>query len=235
MSDDLQGDLMTFGKHFDATHVAGSCTSPLSLTTQREKINRYSKLGNSGTSPTQIWLSASGKTYRLTIDHPGNKPDGNPNPVLGQDDMNVKLTLEEASNCTGPVFARTFTANLDFTLWTDFLMEDEDRGTATAPSNGSNDGVDSIAGFWNFKDIADVANCDSPHPFSGQGWEGNYDGAVNGGSLPAGVTILSEDPFCNSGDASCNIKFATTFDSLGRPLDRGDVIPIRFAAGENPP
>jgi Tfp pilus tip-associated adhesin PilY1 len=230
VSDDLQGDLMTFGKHIDAaqadgSHVTGTCTSPLSLSTQREKINRYSKLGNSGTADTKIWLSANSKTYRLTVNHPGNKPDGSSNPLLGQNGMNVKFTLEEISSCTGPVVARTFTANFNFTLWTDFLMEDEDRGTATAPDDSSSEGADSIAGFWNFKDIADVANCDSPHPFSGEGWEGNYDGAVNG-APPAGVTISSQDPFCNTGAASCNIKFATTFDPLGRPLDRGDVIPI---------
>jgi Tfp pilus tip-associated adhesin PilY1 len=231
VSDDLQGDLMTFGKHIDAaqadgSHVAGSCASPLNLTTQREKINRYSKLGAAGTSDTKIWLSANSKTYLLTVNHPGNKPDGNPNPVLGQNNMNIKLTLQQASSCTGPTFTGSpVVANLSFTLWTDFLMEDEDRGTATAPDDSSSEGIDSIAGFWDFKDIADIANCDAPHPFSGQGWEGNYDGAVNG-ALPAGVSIQSDDPFCNSGAASCNIKFATTFDPLGRPMDRGDVIPI---------
>ena len=59
---DVEGDLMTFGAHIDATGVAGSCAAPLSLSTQREKINRYSKLGATGSQSTVIWLSDAGKT-----------------------------------------------------------------------------------------------------------------------------------------------------------------------------
>lgn len=244
VSGDLEGDLMTFGPHFPATTPdltcvtvgavttcsAGSCAAPLSLSTQREKINRYPKLGANGNGPTVLWISAPGnKTYRLTFTRPGNKPDTSVNPNLGQDDMNVRMVLEDFKNCTDATPQKTFNANLDLELWTDFLMLDEDRGTATAPQDGSSAGVDSVAGFWSAKDIANIAGCDSPHPFSGDGWEGNYDGATSG-TVPASTSIESNDPFActNPSDPSTcnNVKRATQFDPLGRALDRGDIIPL---------
>ncbi len=244
VSGDLEGDLMTFGPHFAATTpgltcvtvgtvttcTAGSCAAPLSLTTQREKINRFPKLGANGNGPTTLWISASGnKTYRLTFTHPGNKPDTSLNPKLGEDNMNVQMVLEDFKNCTDTTPERTYNANLDLRLWTDFLMFDEDRGSVTAPQDSSSSGVDSVAGFWSAKDILNTAGCDSSHPFSGDGWEGNYDGTTSG-TVPASTSIESNDPFTctNPSDPSTcnNLKRATQFDPLGRALDRGDVIPL---------
>ncbi|MFL6194722.1 MAG: pilus assembly protein [Thermoanaerobaculia bacterium] len=225
---DVEGDLLTFGPHFDTTGVTGTCAAPLSLTTQREKINRYSKLGALGNGPTVTWLSSGGKTYRLTVSRPGNKPDASLNAKLGQDGMNVQFVLDEIQSCTGPVIAKSSSTNLDLKLWTDFLIVDEDTGSTTASGSGKASGVDDVAGFWNYKDIVDAASCGTGHPFSGKGWEGNYDGAVN--SPPAGVagSISNIDPLCASASsASCyNLRDTTTFDPLGRPLDRGDVIPL---------
>ncbi|HEV8581518.1 MAG TPA: PilC/PilY family type IV pilus protein [Thermoanaerobaculia bacterium] len=229
--DDVEGDLMTFGSHIDATGIAGTCASPLKLSTDEEKINRYSKLGASGFGPTVIWISATGKTYRLTVTRPPIKPDASANPSLGEDGMNVKLDLDEISNCTGPVVAKNFVANIDLRLWTDFLMFDEDAGSVTAPSASHNGGVDSVAGFWDYKDVLDSTTCGSGHPFSGKGWEGNYDGAVNApvpGSI-AGSINTTFDPRCSTAGApaTCyNVKATTTFDPLGRPLDRGDLLPL---------
>jgi PilC-like protein with beta-propeller domain len=228
---DVEGDLLTFGPHFDAAGVAGSCLLPLSLSTQGEKINRYSKLGASGDGPTVVWISGPGnKTYRLTVTRPGTKPDTSPNPKLGRDKMNVKFDLDEIASCVGPLIQKSHTTNFDLELWTDFLMFDENVGSANAPNGSHNGGVDKVAGFWDFKDIADAATCGSGHPFSGKGWEGNYDGAAI--SPPPGVagSIKStEDPHCDvaGNPATCyNLKAATQFDPLGRPLDRGDLIPL---------
>ncbi|HEY9420250.1 MAG TPA: hypothetical protein VIW92_02460, partial [Thermoanaerobaculia bacterium] len=237
---DVEGDLLTFGSHFDATGVAGSCAAPLSLATQREKINRYSKLGATGSQATVIWISDAGKTYRLTTSRPGNKPDTSVNPKLGLDGMNVRLDLDQISSCTGPVVARTFSANLDLKLWTDFLMFDEDANSATAPSGSKAGGIDYVAGFWNAKDIKDVASCGSGHPFSGKGWEGNYDGSTSA-PVPGGLgTSLkpTEDPHClnPANAATCaNLKETTQFSSLGRPLDRGDVIPLHWSEDNKQP
>jgi hypothetical protein len=225
---DLEGDLMTFGAHFDATGTAGTCAAPLSLTTQTEKINRYSKLGALGNGPTVIWVSSGGKTYRLTFNRPGNKPDSTLNNKLGQDGMNVQIVVDEIKNCAGTQIQKTTQGNFDLSLWTDFLAFDEDAGTATAPKTNKANGVDNVAGFWNYKDIVDSASCGSGHPFSGKGWEGNYDGDAT--SPPSGVSgsISNIDPFCSTGSSSScyNLRKTTTFDPLGRALDRGDVIPL---------
>jgi hypothetical protein len=229
--DDVEGDLMTFGAHIDSTGVAGSCTAPLSLATQEEKINRYSKLGASGNGPTVLWISTGGKTYRLTVTRPATKPDSSPNPALGQDGMDVELALDEISNCSGTVIAQSFTTDLDLKLWTDFLMFDENVGSVTAPATTHNGGVDSVAGFWDYKDILDATTCGSGHPFSGKGWEGNYDGAVTT-PVPAGISGSIDttfDPHCVTGNsATCyNVKQTTVFDTtFGRPLDRGDLLPL---------
>ncbi len=229
--DDVEGDLMTFGPHLDTTGVGGTCAAPLRLSTDTEKINRYSKLGASGNGPTVIWIQggSGNKTYRLTVSRLGNKPDTSPNPNLGQDGMNVKLDLDEVSNCTGPVIARSFNANLDLELWTDFLMFDDNVGSTTAPNGTHNGGVDKVAGFWDAKDILNTSTCGSGHPFSGEGWEGNYDGAANT-PVPVGVSLNSTfDPHCANAasPATCyNLKETTLFDPLGRPLDRGDVLPL---------
>jgi hypothetical protein len=233
--DDVEGDLMTFGAHFDSTGVAGTCAAPLALPGQAEKINRYSKLGATGSSSTVIWISSGGKTYRLTASRLGNKPDASVNPKLGEDSMNVRFVLEEIRTTTcanaAPTVLQTYTANLDLTLWTDFLVVDENSGSATALSPSKASGVDSVAGFWDYKDIRDVATCGSGHPFSGKGWEGNYDGASSG--FPGGFAGIdpTDDPYCNPANpTSCyNQKATTVYDPLGRPLDKGDLLPLHWS------
>lgn len=233
---DVEGDLMTFGGHLDATGIAGTCNAPLSLSTEVEKINRYAKLGLNGNGPTQIWVKggSGNKTYRMTVTRPGNKPDTSVNPALGRDGMNVRFELEEvkSNGCTGDQtanFQTTHVLNLDLELWTDFLMFDEPNGAA-APTASKAGGVDPVAGYWDYKDVLDTASCGSGHPFSGKGWEGNYDGAAD--SPPASVAGQldpTDDPYCRvAGDPSTcyNIKRETTFDPFGRPLDRGDLLPL---------
>ncbi|HKV11174.1 MAG TPA: PilC/PilY family type IV pilus protein [Thermoanaerobaculia bacterium] len=233
--DDVEGDLLTFGPHFDSTGVAGTCAAPLALSTQREKINRYSKLGAAGNGPTVTWISSGGKTYRLTVSRPGNKPDTSVNKKLGEDGMNVRFVLEEIRTTTcaaaSPTVLQTYVANLDLTLWTDFLAVDENVGSTTAPTTSKTGGVDSVGGFWDYKDIRDIATCGSGHPFSGKGWEGNYDGASSG--FPGSFSGIdpNEDPYCNPADSTkCyNLKETTQYSALGRPLDKGDVIPLHWS------
>jgi PilC-like protein with beta-propeller domain len=233
--EDVGVDLMTFGPHLTgvagATCVgtkctAGTCAAPLSLSTQREQINRYAKLGVGGDETTEIWLSTTGnRTFRLTVD----KPDNSAKAALGQSVMNAKFVLEQFSSCAGSPTA-TFTTHLDLNLWTDFLMFDENVGSATAPNGTHNGGVDKVAGFWDAKDILNTSTCGSGHPFSGEGWEGNYDGEANL-PVPQGVSLNSTfDPHCANPavPATCyNLKRTTSFNTeFGRPLDRGDILPL---------
>jgi Tfp pilus tip-associated adhesin PilY1 len=231
VTSDVEGDVLTFGKHMDATGVAGSCASPLSLSTTAdyEKVNRYSKLDSTGNGTTVIWLSKGGKTYRLTVDRPATKPDTTVNPQLGQDKMNVRLTLDEIKNntCAPIVIQQTSQATIELTLWTSFVMVDEDNGLSPSGS-GKASGVDDVGGLWDYKDLTDAAVCGSEHPFSGIGWEGNYDGTYSGG-LPSGTSINPQDVYCKTsgvGSTCTDIKETTVFDPLGRALDRGDMIPL---------
>ena len=235
---DIQGDFMTFGAHLDATGILGTCAAPLSFGSvgadDREKINRYSKLGETGTSATKLWIQggAGNKTYLLTVDRPTKKPDTiADNPQLGQNDMDVVLTLQEvksgSSGCTDALagtFQSTKTARITLTLWTGFLMNDEANGR-TVKDDTHNAGGDFLAGFWNNKDIQDVASCGSGHPFSGTGWEGNYD------TTPPAVGA-NIDPFCSNAanPATCyNLKRTTVPDpdyGAQKVLDKGDMLPF---------
>ena len=124
-----------------------------------------------------MWIKGGtgNKTYRLTVVRPGKKADDvTPNPALGTDNMDIKLTLEEvrSNGCTGDQtanFQQTQTTRLELTLWTDFLMFDEDQGRS-APNGNKAGGVDDAAGFWDAQDVLADATCGSGHPFSGKGW-----------------------------------------------------------------
>jgi Tfp pilus tip-associated adhesin PilY1 len=232
VSDDIEGDLMTFGAHLDSTGILGTCTAPSTFgvagADDRETINRYSKLGATGSGPTRLWLKggSGNKTYRLTVERPTKKADATTdNPDLGKDDMNVKLTLEQVNACTGPqafTVQKSWVTTIELTLWTEFLMYDEASGR-TAPTASKSGGVDYAGGFWDAKDIQDVATCGSGHPFSGKGWEGNYDTVPAASGAPV-------DPYCRvAGDpATCSsLKRATVADpDFGRALDKGDLIPF---------
>lgn len=234
VSDDFEGDLMTFGAHLDATGTLGTCTAPLPFgnvgADDREKINRYSKLGAAGNGPTRMWIKGGtgSKVYRLTVERPLKKPDNTTdNPQLGRDNMDVRLTLEEVRNngCTGPqtaTFQTTWSGTIELTLWTDFLMFDENTGR-TAPTTSKAGGVDYVGGFWDAKDIEAMATCNSGQPHSGTGWEGNYDTTAATPGAPV-------DPYCtNASDPStCSSLKRTTIPDpdYGKALDKGDFLPF---------
>jgi hypothetical protein len=240
VASDIEGDLMTFGAHLGGVSVLGTCTAPLPFgnigADDREKINRFSKLGNTGGSVTTLWIKGGNgnKTYRLTVERPTKKPDDlTDNPALGKDNMDVKLTLEEvkSNGCTGDQTAnieKTYAARIELSLWTDFLMNDEDNGR-DVDDDTHNGGVDFLAGFWDAKDIQDVESCGSGHPFSGKGWEGNYDTTP----AAAGAKI---DPYCSNpaNPATCyNLKRPTVSDpdyGAQKVLDKGDMLPFDWRA-----
>ena len=226
----IDGDLMTFGAHLDATGVAGTCLAPLPFgavgADDREKLNRYSKLGANGGSLTRIWIKggAGNKTYRLTVERPSKKPDDiTDNPELGKDDMDIRLTLDEVKNngCADALlgnFQSTKTTKITLTLWTDFLMNDAVGGRQVGIDD-QNGGVDNLAGFWAARDVLDNTTCGSSHPHTGLGWEGNYDTTAAAAGFPV-------DPFCVGADCM-NLKRLTVADpDFGKALDKGDMLPF---------
>ena len=227
-----QGDLLTLGAHFPGSSGrAGACRAPLPWNNNpnhndREKIDRFAKL-DSGTGTTVHWLSDASRVYRLVVTRPGNKPDGNPNSALGKDDMHVVFDLarvaksgnnqlcgvdDDAVLTNDATFDQNYPShNVKMRLFTEVLIADD----PTAP--------EPIGGFWSSRDLFVQSGCGDPHPHSGGGWEGNYDGV--GVSNP-------NDPVCQTESAplTCfNLKRPTTIDpafSTWRAMDRGDLMPF---------
>ncbi|MGH9362687.1 MAG: hypothetical protein ACRD2T_12300, partial [Thermoanaerobaculia bacterium] len=170
--DDVEGDVLTFGPHYQigTPGVAGACPAPLpwgnwsgnTEPSERKKINRFAKLDTFGGATTTLWISDGGRVYRLTVNRPGNKPDGSPNSQLGEDDLHVTFKLERV-NKIGPLnqcigaddadFDQNYPAhNVKLRLWTSFLIVDDPTFDEPVP------------GFWpNSRDFSLTSSCNDPH------------------------------------------------------------------------
>lgn len=249
------GDTLTFGKHFPTTASPGAslpipvagqlgaCATPIALSAaNRTAINRFPKLEPvddlsdglkdgeiDAVLPTTIWLTVQNQTYRMVVKQQGVAPGL----LLGQPEIDVtfEVTRENpAQNCNAPTAVGTTTMRLK--LVTEFLFHEEattnNQGTYGAKSN------ERAGGAWNYQDAAAVATCgDNSHPFSGTGWEGNYDSGLFVGS-PA--SFPTTDPFV-SGATSYNLRFPTRLHPSNaspntqpefRTLDRGDMLPYHW-------
>jgi len=236
----IVGDVMTFGPFINADGAggvdstppnwsppngghSGSCSSPwdLSNATDRAALNSFPMLGMPVSSPTDtvVYVKNGGSTYKLTVHLASGTP------TLGVDDLNVTLSTQPVSGCvaSGTIVTQTLTLTHDPRL-SDYLIMDKDP---TLVFGGKNDEV--TPGFWSWADAIVTASCSNPHPFSGDGWEGNYD---SNDTPPAGITLAAGEPtnddaFCVG--ASCiEIKpmAHTQYSTFGRALDSGDVLPF---------
>ena len=234
---DVEGDAMTFGTAFTdaggAAIAGGTCASPIDLgtTAGRRKVNAFAKTGTTGNVTTTIWFRVQGGptsgVYRLIVERPGNRPDGSPNVVLGQQNLAMKLRLSgPVSNCSSPPSEVSYNFNLRLDGHLDrFVMVD--RGV-----NGSQGGNASewTSALWPWSDATSAADCGSSHPFSGKAWEGNYDSGVEPPGTPAAVEDI--DPYCEG--ATCvELKpmKETVLSPISRALDEGDMLPFRWDDG----
>jgi hypothetical protein len=246
---DVEGDAMVFGTTFTDSSgsplVAGTCLSPLQLDddTGRRQVNAFAKLGSTGTTMTTIWFQfgkgGSKQVYRLEIVRPVTRPDGSANASIGEDNLAVQFKLAgNVSNCNSIPASVTydFEFRLDANL-NRFVMIDRGVDGVTGGNNPS----EQTAALWAWSDANDTAYCGSSHPFSGKGWEGNYDSGVEPPEAPNGNPLENVDRYCYDGDgdgtSTCiEMKPAdeTVLSSYGRPLDRGDVLPFDWSdAGNN--
>ncbi len=211
-------DVLTLGKHFeiDTPGVAQSCDEPLSLATERDKINRFSKIGANGSATTTIWLESGDATYRLQVEREGGKR-------LGEKTIDLKFSLSKALSCIGPVLGPAETTKVRMGLVTQFLMHDLGGGN------------DAEGGFWDWQDVETDSACFGGKPFSGKGWEGNYDSGVVTGDPGFDTNVTDVDPVCTGGPVdsdegaggSCrNLKHETVVSPFGRAMDRGDMLPF---------
>lgn len=261
--EDVEGDVLTFGRFFDlngngnedpSDRVAGSCASPLPLgslgSRERLKVSTFALLGEAGTTATTVWLSTSGpnRTYRLTVTPVGG--------ALGDDQISVSMTLELITSCS-PV-----TPSATSGPWTwNLTLERDPRlnetiivdGDQMSGESGGNAPAEVVPNLWPaWSDAVTSAACDSGKPFSGKGWEGNYDSgdvpppAVMP-SMPVGypgaypsrynadkycinpnnpATCVEIKPVVHTTYSAIGLGLATPRPELGRPLDKGDMIPF---------
>ncbi len=209
----VPGALWTFGAHF-GTNTARDCSDPLDLDTAagRAVADRFSKLGVDGNGPTYLWLEKLGQVYRLRVHTPNDK--------LGDSNLGVSLTLERWDADCDEVLATEGPVPASFRLDREFLMADREVGPVGV-------GEEARAGFWDWEDALDTAVCDNSNK-RGNGWETNYDGTFE--DPPSFPVAPNTDPFglcpSRSNPLLCdNLKRPTLESPVGRPLDRGDLLP----------
>ena len=247
---DIQGQVMTFGPSYDGARQVGTCSAPLNYTdaTDLQRLQSYSIADG---APTVFWLTDGGKgsnrhDYYLTVQR---DPDAT-NPAIGEDSMRALIELYEVTGCpftpVDPISRGTLTLHLDPNLDQTFVVDGSIPGEDIAKN------PETTAGLWQVQDASSHAIFDD-HPFTGEGWESNYDsgGVVVDSTFQANLDAEVRDQYCadnkaystNSRDtgvldpASCDAAYFskvrpaedTIFDSQDRhALDLGDVIPFHW-------
>ena len=221
-------DVMTFGAHLGSA-TAGSCNAPLKLSTQRDDINRFSKLDDDLNTATTIWIEGSGnKIYQMAVTKVAG---GGP----GSTEITIRLTAQEynKTNCTSTGTAKTLDVVMAAGTPFEFLMYDGPVGDEAS------------AGTWSYQDAIATATLGSDRPFTGKGWEGNYDSTFDPlpGADPFETNITNDDPWCqndvNNAKKCLNLKFPTSRHPLfpsGNPyypeVDSGDVLTLDWRASD---
>lgn len=248
--EEINGDVLTLGPAFvidgSETRVAGSCADPLDLDDDVDsaRAQAFAIDGDDDPEPTVFWLEEGGVTYYLEASLPDSYVDelGDTvsNPGIGSDGVRMLLeiwTVPACSTFDSTVVAATST-------WT-LALEQDPHLNQTLYVDGTigsgNKGTEVTAGLWEYQGAVSNANFDNDHPFTGKGWEGNYDSGVLTGDTTFDDQVTDDDFFClnanqNSPGADCNpdIKEVravkpvrqTVVSSLGRAMDIGDLMPF---------
>jgi len=228
VSDINSGDVMTFGPNYPISPVgeAGTCASPLNLDdpTDRNRVQSFAVEDfNSTTKWTIFWVEEAGQVYKMEarLSMSGD---------IGDNPMNVDFRISPVLACPGtlgePVFADVpflLDSFLNEILTVDHIFEDN-----------RDDNGEGFAGLWNWSDVESSADFGTDHPFTGKGWEGNYDSDFDSGSAPFNSRVTNDDPFCSQ--LPCQNGPKPVEDTLKgvRPdtgdhspaLDSGDMIPL---------
>jgi hypothetical protein len=262
---DLEGHLLTFGRAFGGVREAGSCAAPLNFNLEADlrKLQSFAIDGRpqvvaaDGTVtdalPSRLWLTnglngANRRNYLLTVERPGTGSDGSPNKKIGEDSMLVHLRLYAYSGCpfsppSDADFRQAVQLRLDPALGETFFIDGD------LVNDSSQNGKEEIADgarLWSHQDAFSEAAFDRS-PFTGEGWEGNYDSgyivAVDA-DFQAKLDANVVDQYCADSGAysdgivdpgACASAYkstvrpteATTFDPQDRhSLDYGDMIPF---------
>jgi hypothetical protein len=183
------GEVWTFGRHLDDTGTAGTCASPLSLSSDLAVLNRFARLGVRSNETTTLWVRSGSRTFRvqasLSPDSPGE---------LG--DPKILVSLQAARVVACPLnLELAEPVDVTFERVRDFLMveangpEDEGGGGDGGGKGGGKKGGGSgggsenctsdefMDGLWPYTDVLADNTCGSGSsaPHTGKGWEGNTD------------------------------------------------------------
>jgi hypothetical protein len=221
---DIQtADVLTFGPHFPigTPGLAGTCDAPLDLDDAigRQRAQAFAIEGVPG-DPTIMWVAEGGQVYELQIELASAVPIGSP--TL---DLNLTLTPYTCPSTAGVPMTYTLPvqqdAFLNQILYVDGISSDMDAETT--------------AGLWNWSDVESSADYGTDHPFTGKGWEGNYDSGFSSGVSSFDSRVTVADPFCTSGASCDNPPKPVEKTSMGLnpltaahepALDHGDMIPF---------
>lgn len=242
---DVEGDAIVFGPVFQSLPnplVAGTCGDPLDLTDTRDRarLNAFAKLGGTGALTSFAWVSPRrNQTWLLSFERPSNRPDTTLNGFLGDDNLHVKIGAEEIDSCFNldpsnpPNLARfNFNLRLDPNM-DDFVMVD--RGVPG--SSSGNNAEEWTANLWPWSDAVQDASCGSSSPFTGKGWEGNYDAGITLADIDWDEEGDDYDRFCLSPfgagpESLCLLETHlkpmqdTSLSGFGRAMDTGDMLPF---------
>jgi len=221
---------------------AGSCAAPLDLgvPAEREVLNRLARLGADGTETVTLWFTDGSTTYRMTVDLTALSSYGDPLVPLTSLDLDLDRVT---GGCSSPSFVDVGDEAVVFRQVTDFLHME-----AEAPSGSSSGGLSNVeryVGYWPYEDALASFDCGSSSPFSGKGWEGNYDVqefidsedgtvvATNSTQL-TGVTSSDVDPYCENPSRCYNVLEHPTFvRDEGRNVDSGDMVPFDWNSNQH--
>lgn len=244
---EIDGDMLTLGPELGRRLVAAGVRAPttvanaLDLDAEREKANRYPKLGHPGDpSITSLYVESFGAVYRLEVRHASHPfvPDSE---RTGQGSIPVTFTW---SNAVGVQVAE---GTLELRLWRPFLFQ-SDGGGRRPPSFGGC-GVpepgraEPIGGFWGEVGFVEGdSTCGDPASHSGRGWEGNYDTGFPFAPDPSvelgqtGWNPSRVDTSCDPATMTCsNLMVEVSHSERGdggarlAELDRGDVLPFHWS------
>jgi len=217
------GDVLTFGPHFPigTVGVAGTCDTPLDLAdpSDRQRAQAFAIQGDPG-APTTMWLQEGGQVYRLDVARTGAS-------MIGNTTLDLDLTLTPYTCPSTPGTSTQYTleaqqdAFLNEFLYVDAIDSDRDAETT--------------AELWDWSDIESVADFGTDHPFTGKGWEGNYDSGFTSGNGTFDGNVTMADPYCTSGGNCANPPKPVEATTMGLnpgsgahapAMDSGDMIPF---------
>jgi hypothetical protein len=237
------GRTLTLGKHFSlggttTDGTAGSCTAPLPIdgsASDLTKIDRFAKLqpkdsNNDGYADgyedTTMWLQKTKGSdqgvYRLDISHVSGSGNFGPGTIQAKFTLRKKNASDICPNVSNPVETL-----VTMRYVTEFIMSDETAASSAQVLHCANPkDTEATAGVgWTWQDASATNTCGvGSSPFSGKGWEGNYDSRP----VPASITSppANADPACPT--CTDSFKFETAFDASARVLDRGDMLPLHW-------